>query len=195
MSTSVTKPVKEETWQEREAREAKEFKDTHLPNFFKTMKDKDIKYFTVDFNGGGDDGMVDDPVYVKESDIPSWHQIRDEVGITDDMKWDDPEFKKLNKKADALKRFYMDPDRIGNMYVYAELQYDTQPRSYSMDEYIKEFVGMYMSAKSIDWYNNEGGSGTFTYTDGHLQIEGETYYRSEDPFEFEESDSKVVKNG
>ena len=33
---------KEETWQEREAREAKEFKDTHLPNFFKTMKDKDI---------------------------------------------------------------------------------------------------------------------------------------------------------
>jgi prepilin-type processing-associated H-X9-DG protein len=54
---------------------------------------------------------------------------------------------------------------------------------------------MYMSAKNIDWYNNEGGSGTFTFVDGHLQIEGQTYYREEDSFEFEELDSEVVKNG
>ena len=50
---------------------------------------------------------------------------------------------------------------------------------------------MYMSAKNIDWYNNEGGSGTFTFVDGQLQIEGQTYYREEDPFEFEEFDSEV----
>ena len=195
MSTNTTKPVTQETWEERVKRESKEFRDKYLPSFFKTMKDKDIKYFTVDFNGGGDDGMVDIPTYVKDADIPSWSAIRDEVGITDDMRWDDPEFKKLNKKADALKRFYMDPDNIGGMYVYAQMQGDTQHQRYNMNEYIEEFVCMYMSAKCIDWYNNEGGSGTFTYTDGHLQIEGETYYRSEDSFEFEESDSKVVKNG
>jgi len=52
---------------------------------------------------------------------------------------------------------------------------------------------MYMSAKGIDWYNNEGGSGVFTYHNGELYISGQTYYREEDAFEFEESDSEVVK--
>ena len=193
MSTSTTKPVTEETWEERVEREAKEFRDTHLPNFFKTMKDKDVKYFTVEFDGGGDDGSVERPVYVKDSEIPSWSDIRKEVGLTTDMK--DPEYKRLTKKADALHRFYLDPDGIGRMYVYTQMQWDKQSQRYNMDEYIQEFVGMYMSAKNIDWYNNEGGSGTFTFVDGHLQIEGQTYYREEDSFEFEESDSEVVKDG
>lgn len=195
MSTSTTKPVTEETWQERVDREAKEFRDIHLPAFFKTMKDRDIKYFTVDFDGGGDDGSVERPVYVKDAEIPSWSSIRLEVGITDQMNWDDPKFKQLSKKADAMHRFYMDPNGIGSTYVYAQMQWDKQSQRYSMDEYIQEFVGMYMSAKNIDWYNNEGGSGTFTFVDGHLQIEGRTYCREEDPFEFEESGSEVVKNG
>lgn len=193
MSTTTTKPATKETWQERVEREAKEFRDKHLPSFFKTMKDKDIKYFTVDFNGGGDDGSVDDPVYVKDAEIPSWSSIRLEVGISDQMKWDDPEYDKLSKKANALHKFYKDPNNIGDMYVYAEMQWDKERRRYNMDEYIQEFVGMYMSAKNIDWYNNEGGSGTFTFENGELHVQGETYYRSEDPFEFEESDSKVVK--
>ena len=59
------------------------------------MKDMDVKYFTVDFNGGGDDGSVDDPVYVKDAEIPSWSDIKLEVGITDDMKWDDPDYQRL----------------------------------------------------------------------------------------------------
>jgi len=193
MSTSTTKPVTEESWEERREREAKEFRDKYLPSFFKTMKDKDIEYFTVEFNGGGDDGMVERPVYVKDSEIPSWADTRKEVGITDDMKWDDPKYKQLSKKADALHRFYLDPDSKGMMYVYTQMQWDKESQRYNMDEYIEEFVGMYMSAKNIDWYNNEGCSGTVTYADGHLQVEGQTYYREEDPFEFEESDSKVVK--
>lgn len=195
MSTSTTKPVTEETWQERVDREAKEFREKYLPFFFKTMKEKKIEYFSVEFNGGGDDGCVEDPVYVKDSEIPSWSDTRKEVGITDDMKWDGDEYKRLVKKADALHRFYLDPENIGNMYVYTQMQWDNSHKRYNMNEYINEFVCMYMSAKNIDWYNNEGGSGVFTYVDGDLQIEGQTYYREEDSFEFEESDSEVVKNG
>ena len=195
MSTSTTKPVTEETWQERADREAKEFRDKYLPTFFKTMKDKEIEYFTVEFNGGGDDGSVDNPVYAKDSEIPSWSDTREEAGITDDMKWDSKEYTRLVKKADALHRFYLDPENIGSTYVYAQMQWDNSHKRYNMNEYINEFVCMYMSAKNIDWYNNGGGSGTFTFVDGHLQIEGQTYYTEEDPFEFEESDSEVVKNG
>lgn len=193
MSTSTTKDVTKETWQERVDREAKEFREKYLPSFFDTMKRHDIDYFTVDFNGGGDDGCVDSPVYVQDSEIPGWTDIRKEVGITDGMSWDSPEYDRLNKKANALHRFYQDPDGFGRKYVYTQMQWDKQSQRYSMDEYIEEFVGMYMSAKSIDWYNNEGGSGTFTYENGKLYVQGETYYRSEDPFEFEESDNKVVK--
>ena len=195
MSTSTTKPVTEESWEERREREAKEFRDKYLPSFFKTMKDKDIEYFTVEFNGGGDDGMVERPVYVKDSEIPSWADTRKEVGITDDMKWDDPKYNHLRRKADALHNFYLDPDGKGKLFVYAQMQWDKQPQRYNMNEYIEEFVCMYMSAKGIDWYNNEGGSGVFTYHNGELYISGQTYYREEDAFEFEESDSEVVNDG
>lgn len=193
MSTTTTTDATKETWQEREERECKEFRAKYLPSFFNTMKEKEIDYFTVDFNGGGDDGCVDDPVYVKDSEIPSWTDIRKEVGITDKMGWDSPEYDRLTKKANALHRFYLDPDGTGRKYVYAQMQWDKQRQRYSMDEYIQEFVAMYMSARSIDWYNNEGGSGTFTFENGELHIQGQTYVREEDPFEFEESDNKVVK--
>ena len=94
----MTETKKEETWQEREARHAKEFRDNHLPEFFKTMKENDIKYFTVDFSGGGDDGSVESPVYAKDAEIPSWSSIRLEAGISDQMKWDDPDYQRLEKK-------------------------------------------------------------------------------------------------
>ena len=119
--------------------------------------------------------------------------ISEEVGITDDMKWDDPNYDRLSKKATALHKFYMDPNGIGRKYVYAQMQWDKQRQRYSMNEYINEFVCMYMSSKGIDWYNNDGGSGTFTYDNGKLNVDGQTYYTSEEGFEFEESE--VVKNG
>ena len=50
--------------------------------------------------------------------------------------------------------------------MFRQLQWDKQSRSYSMNEYINEFVCMYMSSKGIDWYNNDGGSGTFTFENG-----------------------------
>ena len=189
----MTKTKKEETWQEREARQAKEFRDDHLPNFFKTMKDNDIKYFTVDFSGGGDDGSVESPVYVKNAEIPSWSSIRQEAGISDDMKWDDPDYQKLEKKARALHKHYQDPDDIGSKYVYRQLQWDTSSRRYNMNEYINEFVCMYMSSKGIDWYNNDGGDGRFTFENGKLSVDGQTYYTESDGFKFEETE--VAKNG
>ena len=93
------------------------------------MKEKDIQYFAVEFNGGGDDGCVDDPIFVKKDEIPSWSDIRKEAGITEDMKWDDPEFRKLSKKADALHRFYLDPDGKGRMFVYTQMQWDKECRT------------------------------------------------------------------
>ena len=189
----MTETKKEETWEEREARHTKEFRDKHLPDFFKTMKDNDIKYFTVDFSGGGDDGSVENPIYVRDAEIPSWSSIKLEVGISDQMNWDDPDYRRLEKKARALHKHYQDPDDIGNKYVYKQIQWDTSSRRYDMDEYINEFVCMYMSSKGIDWYNNDGGSGTFTYDNGKLNVDGQTYYTSEDGFDFEESE--VVENG
>ena len=195
MTQEMTTMLSEETWEERRERQSNEFREKHLPFFFETMKEKKIEYFTVEFNGGGDDGCVEDPVYVKDSEIPSWSDTRKEVGLTDDMKWDSKEYKRLVKKADALHRFYLDPENIGNTYVYVQMQWDNSRKRYNMNEYINEFVCMYMSAQNIDWYNNEGGSGTFTYHKGQLYITGQTYYREEDSFEFEELDSEVVKNG
>ena len=183
---------KEETWEEREARQAKEFRDEHLPNFFKTMKDNDVKYFTVDFSGGGDDGSVENPTYVKYAEIPSWSSIRQEAGITDQMNWDHPDYQKLERKAAALHKHYCDPNDVGNKYVYRQLQWDKSSRRYNMNEYINEFVCMYMSSKGIDWYNNDGGSGTFTFENGQLDVNGQTYYTSEEGFEFQESE--VTKN-
>ena len=191
----MTETKKEETWQEREARQAKEFRDKHLPEFFKTMKDNDIKYFTVDFSGGGDDGSVENPVYVKDAEIPSWSSIKLEAGLSDQMQWDDPQYQKLERKACALHKHYQDPDGIGNKYVYKQLQWDTHSHRYNMDEYINEFVCMYMSAKGIDWYNNEGGDGEVVYENGKLNIQGQTYFREDDPFSFEESYNEAVKNG
>ena len=189
----MTETKKQETWQEREEREAKEFRDKHLPNFFKTMEENDIKYFTVDFSGGGDDGSVENPVFAKDAEIPSWASIRLEAGISDQMKWGDPEFQKLERKASALHRHYQDPNEIGSKYVYRQLQWDKSSRRYNINEYINEFVCMYMSSKGIDWYNNDGGDGTFTFEDGKLKVDGQTYYRESEGFEFEESE--VTKNG
>ena len=46
---------------------------------------------------------------------------------------------------------------------------------------------------TYDWYNNDGGSGTFTFENGKLYVDGQTYYQSEEGFEFRESE--VTKNG
>ena len=189
----MTETKKEETWQEREERQAKEFRDRHLPKFFKTMKDLDVKYFTVDFSGGGDDGSVENPVFVKDEEIPNWSSIRLEVGMTDQMKWDDPMYQKLDRKAAALHRHYQDPDDIGRKYVYAQLQWDPASKRYTLNEYINEFVCMYMSSKGIDWYNNDGGDGTFTFENGKLSVDGQTYYTESEGFEFQEFE--VTKNG
>ena len=109
------------------------------------------------------------------------------------MKWDDPNYQRLERKAAALHKHYCDPDDVGKKYVYRQLQWDKSSRRYSIDEYIEEFVCMYMSSKGIDWYNNDGGSGTFTYEDGKLNVDGQTYYTDQDNFEFNESE--VTKDG
>ena len=191
----MTETKKEETWEEREARHAKEFRDVHLPKFFKTMQDLDVEYFTVEFSGGGDDGSVENPVFVSSSQIPSWSNVRREAGIPDDMNWEHPDYQKLERKAAVLHQHYCDPDGIGNKYVYAQLQWDPSSKRYTLNEYINEFLCMYMSAKGIDWYNNEGGDGEVVYDNGKLTIEGQTYFREDDPFSFEELYSEAVKNG
>ena len=46
---------------------------------------------------------------------------------------------------------------------------------------------------TYDWYNNDGGSGTFTFENGKLSVDGQTYYTESDEFKFEETE--VAKNG
>ena len=64
------------------------------------------------------------PVYAKDAEIPSWSSIRLEAGISDQMKWDDPDYQRLEKKARALHKHYQDPDDIGSKYVWRQLQWD-----------------------------------------------------------------------
>ena len=195
---------KQETWQEREERLKKEFKKYTLPEFFKVMKDKDIEYFSIDFNGCGDSGDFEDIYFVDEKDVPNNAELRDEAGIDPEknmFNMSDPEDRKLQNKVTALRDYYLDPLGHGKQHIWTRRMYDNgiKPESkyISIQEYIIEVVDQYLNAESIDWYNNEGGHGTATFEDGVLEIDGGTYYYEENGFNFhfDSKDYKEKANG
>ena len=176
---------KQETWEERESRMKKEFKGHKLPEFFKIMKEQNIEYFSISFNGAGDSGDFNELYFVDEKDVPNWSDIRDEAGVDSEVKlWDmsDPETVKLDNKCKALRKYYLDPLDHSNNNVWIASKPHSQ--RISIEEYITEIVDMYLNVEGIDWYNNEGGHGTATFEDGVLEIDGGTYYHEENEFNY-----------
>ena len=186
---------KEETWQERVDRENKIFKDESIPEFHKFMKEHKVRYFTVEFSGGGDSGDFESVYFVKKDDMPKNDVIRKEAGLdkydqnNTSVSWDDPKYQMARNKFEALDEYYMDPFRKGRKYLYYKPAGHSDYKSTTLSEYIKNFIGEYMSYKCIDWYNNEGGYGEVVYKDGKFKIEVETYYRESDTHKFSEVDN------
>ena len=186
---------KEETWQERMDRENKIFKDESIPEFHKFMKEYNVKYFTLEFSGGGDSGDFESVYFVDRDEIPKCDDIRKEAGLdkydqnNKPVNWDDPKYQMARNKFEALHEYYMDPLRKGHKYLHYKPTGHDDYKSTTLSEYIKDFIGEYMSYKCIDWYNNEGGYGEVIYKDGKLEIEVETYYRESDTHNFSEVDN------
>ena len=189
MSTSTTK---EETWQERIDRQNKSFQEHALPEFHRFMKQHDVIYFAVSFNGGGDSGDFESVHFVTQDEIPDGSVIQKEAGVpkgTHLYDMTNVNNKKLHNKVHALEDYYRDPMRLGYKYIWYKPHTSEEHRSTTLSEYIIDFIGDYMNYKSIDWYNNEGGSGEVVYEDGVLTIECETYYRESECHTFEEIDN------
>jgi len=189
----MAKEEKQETWEERESRIKKEFKEHKLPEFFKIMKEQNIEYFSISFNGAGDSGDFDEIYFVSEKDVPTWSDIRDEAGVDPETKlWDmsNPEHAKLDNKCKVLRGYYLDPLRLSDNYVWIE----DKPHSkrISINDYIIEIVDQYLNVEGIDWYNNEGGRGTAIFEDGELEIDGGTYYHEENGFNFKAESKNYV---
>ena len=188
----MTKINKEETWEERRLRENTEFKEHSLPEFHKFMKQHDVKYFTVEFNGGGDSGDFEDVCFVKSDEIPDYKTIQKEAGIPDGTNMYDManiDNKKMHNKYEALREYYNDPMRLGRKYIWYKPTHSDEHRSTNLADYICDFIGEYMNYQQIDWYNNEGGSGLVKYEDKVLSIEVETYWRDSEITTFEEVDN------
>ena len=188
----MTETKKEETWEDRKRKQDEGFKKHNIPEFHKFMKQHDVTYFTVEFNGGGDSGDFEDVCFVKSDEIPSRDTINKEAGIPEGQHMYDMSNlnnKKLHNKMYALEEYYRDPLRKGRKYIWYKPFNHEEYRSCNLDDYIKDFIGDYMSYVSIDWYNNEGGYGTVVYENGVLSIECETYYRESEIHRFEEVDN------
>ena len=195
---------KHETWEERDARLKKEFEEIKLPEFFKIMREQDIEYFQISFNGAGDDGSFDDLYFVSNSDVPSRREIQKEAGIDPDKFMYDManlDDRKSQNKVEVLAEHYRDPLRLGKKYIWIKTEEygksEKVDRRICIDEYIIDFVDKYLNQKDIDWYNNEGGHGTATFEDNVLSVEGGTYYHEENRFDFtsEAKDYKEKPNG
>ena len=186
-----TKTKQEETWEERKERQDKSFKEHSIPEFHKFMKQHDVIYFAVSFNGGGDSGDFEDVYFVTQDEIPDRNTVKKEAGLDniEAIDWANPTYKKQINKMHALDDYYRDPMRLGHKYIWYKPHESEEHRSTTLSDYITEFIGDYMNYKSIDWYNNEGGSGEVVYEDGVLTIECETYYRESECHTFEEIDN------
>lgn len=184
---------KQETWEESESRIKKEFEEHKLPEFFKIMKEQNIEYFSISFNGAGDSGDFDEVYFVDEKNVPHHSDIRNEAGVDQETKlWDmsNPDTVKLHNKCEALRKYYLDPLGFGNNYVWIEDK--PYARRISIQEYITEIVDGYLNKEGIDWYNNEGGHGTATFEDGELMIDGGTYYHEENSFNYKSNSKDYV---
>ncbi len=185
----------DETWEERMDRQNKIFKDESIPEFHKFMKEHNVKYFTVEFSGGGDSGEFENVYFVNSDDIPDRDDIGKEAGldkydvVNNPTSWDDPKYQMARNKFDALHEYYMDPFRKGHRYLHYKPAWSNDYKSTTLSEYIKDFIGEYMSYKGIDWYNNEGGYGEVLYKNGKLEIEVDTYYRESETHNFSEVDN------
>ena len=181
----------EETWEERRERQNKSFKERSIPEFHRFMKQHDVTYFAVSFNGGGDSGDFESVHFVSQDEIPDREVITKEAGLDDvkNLDWTNPKYQKQRNKLFALEDFYRDPMRLGHKYIWYKPHESEEHRSTTLSDYITEFIGDYMNYVSIDWYNNEGGSGDVVYEDGVLTIECETYYRESESHVFEEKDN------
>lgn len=190
MSTNTTEAT--ETWEERRLRENKEFKEHSIPEFHRFMKQHDVKYFTVEFNGGGDSGDFENVHFVKSDEIPDHDVISKEAGIPEGQHAYDMtnlNNRKLLNKLYALEDYYRDPLRIGHKYIWYKPKHASEHRSTNLADYICDFIGGYMDYQQIDWYNNEGGSGHVVYENGEINIEVETYYRESEITTFKEVDN------
>jgi len=186
-----TKTKQEETWEERRDRQNKSFKEHSIPEFHKFMKQHDVIYFAVSFNGGGDSGDFESVHFVTMDEIPDHDTIKKEAGLSDTqtMDWTDPTYKKQRNKLYALEDYYRDPMRLGHKYIWYKPHESEEHRSTTLSEYITDFIGDYMNYVCIDWYNNEGGHGDVIYDKGELIIDCETYYRESECHRFKEIDN------
>ena len=117
----MTETKKEETWDERIDRQNNMFQKHSIPEFHRFMKEHDIKYFAVNFNGGGDSGDFEDVYFVTKDEIPDPKVIHKEAGVPKGIHLYDMtnvNNKKLHNKVHALEDYYRDPMRLGHKYIY-----------------------------------------------------------------------------
>jgi hypothetical protein len=108
----------------------------HNEWLFATLKLKHISYIEVQFQGGGDSGEI--------TDVLAYNSDHQPIDITDtNMLW--------RERTDSF-------DHEAKKWVVSLKDGCTTP----LKNVISEVVNTLLTNTGIDWYNNDGGQGTFT---------------------------------
>lgn len=114
----------------------------------------------VRFSGGGDSGQIDDVRYFcGEKDVLSEYVATRKSAYVDG-KWeyvDVPAPKALDTVCVTVVSHMYDTEK--NKYVEVSREEKQSP-----DAVIEAHVYAELDACGVDWYNNEGGQGTYTFT-------------------------------
>tara|TARA_R100000458_G_scaffold52597_1_gene54239 strand:+ start:4416 stop:4997 length:582 start_codon:yes stop_codon:yes gene_type:complete len=159
-------------WEER-VRKRKEKLEASTPELFKILKDNHVKYFRVEFQGGGDDGSIESISFNPDPNQKCSWTIRDEVGANKFEHNDySDEALKAREKARVLAGLEEDPTGRGHVQVMFIDKWD------SLKSVIEEWSNEYLASTDIDWVNNEGGQGHLEWDGEEIEIEIETNFTS-----------------
>lgn len=101
--------------------------------FFAQIQLLDIAYITVDYSGGGDSGAIDSVTAMNKD----------------------------NSMMPLPKDVTFQGKRIRAWHEGEKWHKKVEDHTYTMEEYITHITEVALEATGLDWYNNDGGQGSF----------------------------------
>lgn len=130
--------------------------ESAIKQALKSLQSEAIDRIRVEFSGGGDSGQIDSVQYYT-GDQNVTGKYRDTWTYKDGKRVTTPAEKTLPTIKDWSREYgwLEDEDRYG---------YTTKLVEFSVDGVIENHVYRELDGSGVDWYNNEGGQGGYSFS-------------------------------
>ena len=136
--------------------------DKHMSEALKQLADKGVVLIITEFSGSGDEGMINSIRYFEESEDGR-------KDVTNDF-WDKVKWNRETKTNEVLEKAKHQLKPI--KYLHTKEVWDAETATYKEEEVEKEarvdhvienFVYEALQYTGVNWYNNEGGYGEYSF--------------------------------